>query len=170
MSIAVAVGLKDSITHRHLLILIQNLLQEKPMAAFGRNQMGTLIVFQSSCINAKKSRIENLLGFRTLFCRWKFASFGTNGQSVDVSELAVFQPEHMGVGPSVFFPKCRQTNDRSHISIDDEPAVGDFDASFKGRPACAGSLGIVRGIGVCAALQAGTRDSPGAPWRKRTDP
>ena len=33
-----------------------------PMAALGRNQMGTLIVFQSSCINAKKSRIENLSG------------------------------------------------------------------------------------------------------------
>jgi hypothetical protein len=30
------------------------------MAAFGRNQMGTLIVFQSSCINAKNPRIENL--------------------------------------------------------------------------------------------------------------
>jgi hypothetical protein len=74
---------------------------------------------------------------------------------VDISDFSVFQPKHVGIGPSIFVAKIYQTNDGSHIKVDNEAAVSDVNTSLQRRPARTGSLGIIFRIGICTTLKAG---------------
>jgi hypothetical protein len=89
---------------------------------------------------------------------------GACGERVDISDLPIFQPESMTIGQSVLRTEICQSDDCSHIDIDDEAPVDELDRAFQWQASCTGGIGIPLWIRVGPALEP-RRECPRAPWQ-----